>query len=337
MTAVSVVVPVYSGADYLEDLVAALGRVRDDWATRHPDVQLAEVVLVNDSAIDDSPKVIQRLTADHPWVEAITLSRNFGQHPATICGILHSSGDWVVTMDEDLQHRPEHIEVLLLQAVSEHTDVVYATPEGAVHDSQYRDLSSRLYKRMLSYLARNPAIRSFSSFRLCRGTVARAGASVAGHETYFDVALTWFTDRFTFVLTPMEDQRYQSSGRSGYSLRRLLSHARRLLISSQTRVMRLPAYLGSFAIVVAAFFGFRALLGQATGAASASIRGWPSLFVSILFFGGLTAFLLVIILEYLTNVVLHTQGKPTFFVVDRSDDDETAVRLEAARDRPTSQ
>ena len=326
MTAVSVVVPVYSGAEYLEDLVAALEQVRDEWARDHPDVYLAEVVLVDDASIDNSSEVLARLSTKYSWVEAITLSKNFGQHPATICGILHSSGDWIVTMDEDLQHHPQHIATMLRRAVTEHSDVVYAAPVGKVHGSWRRDASSRLYKRMLSYLARNPAIRDFSSFRLCRGSVARAGASVAGHETYLDVSLTWFTDRFSFESVPMVDSRFQASGRSGYSLGRLLGHARRLLISSHTRLIRMVAYLGLLAIAVATLFGARALYNTLSGA-STEVPGWPSLFVSILFFGGLTAFLLVLVLEYLLNVVLHTQGKPTFFVVDRSEDDAVAASL----------
>lgn len=329
MTTVSVVVPVYSGEDYLDDLVVQLGVVRDRWHREYPDVRMTEVILVDDAAIDGSPSIVTRLAREHDWVEGITLSRNFGQHPATICGILHAAGDWIVTMDEDLQHRPEQIEPMLLRAVTEHADIVYMSPQGAVHGSWRRDASSRLYKRILAWVARNPVIRGFSSFRLCRGNVARASASVAGHETYLDVALTWFTDRFAFQTAEMVDERYQESGISGYSLGRLLSHARRLVVSSHTRLMRLAAYLGVLAVLVAGFFGTRAFVTQLAGRPEVSVPGWPSLFVSILFFGGLTAFLLVVILEYLINVALHTQGKPTFFVVDRSADDEVAAQLGA--------
>lgn len=335
MSSVSVVVPVYSGEDYLEELVAALAQVREEWAREHPDVYIAEVVLVDDAAKDASPEIVARLAAKYPWVEGITLSKNYGQHPATVCGVLHSSGDWVVTMDEDLQHRPEHIEAMLRRAVTEHVDVIYAAPEGAVHGSWRRDMSSKLYKRMLSYVARNPAIRHFSSFRLCRGSVARAGASVAGHETYFDVSLTWFTDRYSFETLPMVDTRFQTTGATGYSLGRLVDHARRLMISSHTRLLRMVAYVGIIAILSAGLFGARAVVSQLTGRVTA-VPGWPSLFVATLFFGGVTAFLLVIMFEYLMNVVLHTQGKPTFFIVDRSDDDAVAASLGDPRGAPAA-
>ena len=331
MTSVSVVVPVYAGEDYLGDLVDELAEVRRAWAREHPQVRLAEVILVDDDAVDGSPAIARRLADEHDWVESITLSRNYGQHPATIAGILHASGDWVVTMDEDLQHPPARIAQLLLRAVTEHADVVYGAPSGAVHGSWRRDLTSRTYKRLLSWLARNPTIRDFSSFRLCRGEIARAGASVAGHETYLDVALTWFTGRFAIEEMELVDQRYLATSASSYDLGRLLSHARRLVVSSHTRLMRLAAGLGLLAIVVATVFGVRALLAQSLGN-SVYVPGWPSLFLSILFFGGLAAFLLVVVLEYLINVSLHTQGKPTFFVVDRSEDDAIAAALTGSDD-----
>lgn len=327
MTAISVVVPVHSGEEYLTRLVAALQDLRNEWSTRHPAVQLAEVILVDDAAADRSPAIMERLAEEHRWVQVITLSRNYGQHPATICGILHATGDWIVTMDEDLQHDPMYIERMLRTAVTEHSDVVYASPEGSVHGKWRRDMSSRLYKWILARLARNPVVRDFSSFRLCRGSVARAGASVAGHETYLDVALTWFTDRFLFERVPMVDERFRDSGTSGYGFSRLLAHARRLVVSSHTRLMRIGAYLGLVAVALAGFFGVRAVALRWFSDSTGAVPGWASLFVGILFFGGLTAFLLVVILEYLINVALHTQGKPTFFVVDRSSDRMVAESL----------
>jgi glycosyltransferase involved in cell wall biosynthesis len=331
MTTVSVVVPVYAGEAYLADLAAAVGDVRAAWAVAHPEVELVELLLVNDDPVDGSAAITRELAASHGWIESIELSHNFGQHPATIAGILHSSGDWVVTLDEDLQHPPSAIARLLRRAVSDHADVVYGAAEGAVHGSWRRDLTSSTYKRLLSWLARNPDIRDFSSFRCCRGEIARAGASVAGHETYLDVALSWFTGRVTVERMPLVDQRFQESNTSSYDLWKLFSHARRLVVSSHTRIMRIAAGVGVFAVLIATLFGARALWAQSSGS-SVYVAGWPSLFLSILFFGGLTAFLLVVTLEYLINVTLHTQGKPTFFVVDRSEDDAVAAALARAYD-----
>jgi glycosyltransferase involved in cell wall biosynthesis len=323
----SIVVPVYSGEAHLADLCAEIAELRDSWSERFEGLTLEEAIFVDDAAIDGSPGILAELEQKYPWVHVVTLGKNFGQHPATMAGILHASGDWVATLDEDLQHRPAAIEPMLRRAVTEGHDVVYAQPEGEVHGSWRRDFLSRTYKMLLARLAGNPVIAGFNSFRICRGGVARAASSVAGHETYLDVALTWFTDRFGFEPVAMTDQRYQSSGRSGYSLRKLISHARRLLVSSHAKAIRTVAFIGAVAVAIAVVMAARAIYLRFTDVALEAVRGWTSTFVTLLFFGGMTVFILVVMSEYLLNIVLHTQGKPTFFAVDRSGDEALAAIL----------
>jgi glycosyltransferase involved in cell wall biosynthesis len=91
----SVVVPVL---DEAENVIPLLDEIEAALAPRGG----FEVIFVDDSAIDASPRLLDELAAAHGWITAIHLMRNFGQHAATIAGIIYSSGDWVVTMDEDL-------------------------------------------------------------------------------------------------------------------------------------------------------------------------------------------------------------------------------------------
>lgn len=317
---VSLVVPVYSGAPYLPELVKSIGRVRDAWVTDAAPMHLVEVIFVDDDAIDESAKVLDDLAATCSWIRVLHLSRNFGQHPATIAGILHTCGDWVVTLDEDLQHPPENIAAMLQVAVSGQLDIVYAHAVDDVHESALRDMGSRLMKGITGILAGDKGVLKFSSFRVIRGTIARSASSVCGHETYFDIALSWFSRRVGTLTLHIKDRRFIEGKKSGYSLRKLLSHARRLVMSSRVKALRIGGYLGvvsmlfgsSFAAYVAFMeFFFPGIFGA---------RGWSSLIVSNMVFGGMTLFLVSAVLEYLSILVLRALGKPTFFVVDRSRD-----------------
>ncbi len=310
------VTPVYRGEAYLERLVEALARLRSRLAGSSAPIVLLESIFVDDGSADNSSRVLESLQRQHPWVRVVTLSKNFGQHPATICGILHSSGDWIATLDEDLQHDPLHVLHLMAYAVERGLDIVYARPTGKVHGVAYRDVSSRLFKRMMSSISGNPHVALFNSFRLIRGSVGRAAAAVVGHKTYLDVALGWFTDRIDGLGIPMKDPR--PSG--GYRFRSLLSHAWRLLSSSEIKVLRSGAAVGFAALLGTVLASILLLVYKALAPDAPWVRGWTSLALGMLFFGGLTSFLIGIVLEYVTIILLQVHGKPTFFVVDRSSD-----------------
>lgn len=316
----STVTPVYRGEDYLRELVRELAAVRDDLTQRDSPLQLLESIFADDGSVDGSAGVLRALQKEHAWVRVVTLSRNFGQHPATIAGVLHSAGDWIATLDEDLQHHPRDLVSLLLHAVTHGQDVVYACPVLGVHQSWYRDFGSRGFKALVGRLSGNPYVPLFSSFRMMRGSVARAAAAVAGHETYFDIALCWFTSRVGALPLRLQDQRFIDTGISGYHLHSLLRHARRMLASSQVRSLRFGGLLGLIAVTVSAVMLSVAILGKFLWPGTIAVRGWLSLFTVVLFFGGVTTLLIGFVLEHMTMLVLHAQGKPTFFVVDRSKD-----------------
>lgn len=326
---ISTITPVYRGGQTLRSLVSELDRVRAKLEAETSPLQLLEAVFVDDGSVDDSIDVLHELEKQFDWVTVIELSTNFGQHPATVAGILHSSGDWVATLDEDLQHRPEELVNLLMHAVGGRLDVVYAQPIHFVHRSLYRDLLSRSYKRVLTFLSGNKHITSFNSFRMIRGSVARSAAAMISHGTYFDVVLCWFTQRIGFVRLSMDDQRYTNEG-SGYSLGSLIRHAGRLMITSDLRLLRFGSIVGVLALLSSvALFLVVLTLKLLYPEYAAEARGWTSQFLVTLFFGGLITCLNSIVLEYVSNILRHSQGKPTFLVVDRSKDSlltETIVK-----------
>lgn len=324
---VSVVIPVYSGAAFLAELVERIGRIRDKWINDEAPLRLVELICVDDAAVDDSPAILDGCAMQHPWIRVLHLSRNYGQHPATIAGILYSSGDWVVTLDEDLQHPPEKLQAMLALATSNGLDVVYANPKDRVHESTLRDLGSVLFKRFVAFLSGDRNVGMFNSFRLIRGSIARAASSVCSHETYFDVALGWYTQRLAGIDLAIKDQRVIDGGRSGYSLRKLLSHARRLLMSTQVKLLRTGALFGIFGMLAGLIVAAGLVLTELLHPGIFGGRGWGSVMTANLVFGGMTLLLVGVALEYLATLVLRAQGKPVFFAVDRSNDEPVRIYL----------
>jgi len=332
-TQLSVVVPIYSGSQYVQDLFQRIKTVREQWEQEDAPLALGELIFVDDQSIDNSLPVLQKISEENQWVHALSLSRNFGQHPATIAGILHSSGNWVITLDEDLQHPPEKIEQLLYKAIKEEKDVVYANPQNGPHGKVSRDFTSSYFKKMMVWLTGDKHIAYFNSFRLMRGEIARSAASVCGPDTYFDVSLTWFTQAIGQVSLEIQDQRMAENNKSGYSFLKLIEHARRLILSSKINLYRSIAFLGILIFFVGVLYSGFIIFNEIMHPGKFGSRGWPSLIITTMIFGATSIILLSIILEYLSLVVLKAQGKPVFFVINRSAPAELLTYLEKRNGR----
>lgn len=318
-TSVSVVIPVFSGADYLCDLTQQLEQVKVWLSTNDAPVSIVEAIFVDDDSSDGSDVILASLLEKYPWVRVVQLTRNFGQHPATAAGILHSSGDWVCTMDEDLQHKPQDMLRLLQTVTSAGGDICYAEPSLGTHSS-FRNKSSWLTKKIMSALSGNKWITKFHSFRIIRGPIARAAASVMAHQTYFDVALSWHTNRVCTISLAMKDPRAGSSKKSGYPLKRLIQHAGRLFQSLELGILKMASLLGFILMLIAAFVGLSALAIRIWFPEIITLPGWTSVLVMSVFFGGTTAFLVGLVLNQVLFLSQKMRGRPVFFTVNRQSD-----------------
>ena len=321
-TYISVICPVYHGAAYLEDLIGKLARERSRINENYPSMHLREVIFVNDNAIDNSRAIILRLKKEHDWIQLIDLSNNFGQHAATIAGLLHSSGDWIFTIDEDLQHDPVHFIPMLRTCLEASQDVCYAVPRHGAHGSFLRDKVSVWFKRCMSVLLQNKGIRSFYSYRLIRGSLGRAAAAVAGPGTYLDMALLWFTSRLVRYEADIIDHRYRNDGRSsGYGIWSLLRHAKRLIFSSNLPFLRFGILFGLLLFLLSASIGTFVLLVHVTGAELGGLFKHLTTEKTLsIFFAGVVLLFLGFLIEICAQLMLHSKGKPTYFVVDRERD-----------------
>ena len=156
----SVVIPVYRSEQTLDPLIERLGQVLPKLADSF------EVVLVNDGSPDNSWAAIERLSMQYSWVHGVNLMRNYGQENAVLCGIRAAHYEIIVTMDDDLQHPPEEIP-LLLAKLNEGFDVAYGTPKKLPH-SWWRNAFSVITKYAVSYVMGFKTVREISSFRAFR-------------------------------------------------------------------------------------------------------------------------------------------------------------------------
>lgn len=147
---ISVVLPVYRNAESLVELSRRLLRALE------PEGTALELIFVNDACPAGSADVLAGLASAEPRVRVITNGRNQGQRLAVWRGLVSAHGHLIVTMDADLQDRPEDVPLLVREIHDGHFDAVFAARRGE-HPDRSRQLSSRIFKRLRSVLTGVPA------------------------------------------------------------------------------------------------------------------------------------------------------------------------------------
>jgi glycosyltransferase involved in cell wall biosynthesis len=308
----AVVIPVYQGEHTLggvvDELISRIGETCGGLG-----VELAEVLLANDGAPDGSAGTIVALEERHDIVRGVWLTRNFGQHAATLAGIAATTADWIVTMDEDGLHDPADVVRILTVARDSAVDLVYAHPSGGAPHAAWRNATSAAAKRIGKLLLGEDAPDRFASYRLVDGQIARAIAAYCGHAIYLDVAFRWATTRIGHAdVTYRPEQR---EGPSGYDLGRLLSHFRRLVLTSGTRPLRLVSTIGLLAVLGGGITAMIVLVGKLAGVVEA--QGWASVMIALSITTGLVLLSLGVIAEYLGATLGMAMGRPPYLVVDQ--------------------
>lgn len=319
-TSLSVVIPVYQGADCLETLCQELSQVRDD--LRRSRIDLTEVIFVHDHGPDRSDDVLQKLDATNDWVRVVWLTRNFGQHPATVAGIAATSSDWVVTMDEDGLHDPADIPTLLQRALTDGADLVYGTPANPPPHPPIRNVTSRAAKWIFRLLAGDAGRNGFASYRLIDGPFARNLVAYCGHDVYVDVALGWAVSTVACQPVDYRSERRGSGGGSGYDLRKLLGHFRRLILSSGTKPLRLISGLGLTATTAGVLTAVVVVWMKLFG--GVETEGWASVMITVAIFSGVIMMALGVIAEYLSLTATMAVGRPLYMVSGRPPRRESA-------------
>jgi polyisoprenyl-phosphate glycosyltransferase len=312
---VSVIVPVYQGEATLKRLVDELVPLLEATTTPAGNTyRVIEVVLVHDNGPDDSAGVIRQLAEAHSAVRPVWLSRNFGQHAATLAGIASSGGAWVVTLDEDGQHAPADIGLLLDVAIARKVPLVYGQHEGKAPHAWWRNATSAIARQMGRWMA-GADMQSFSSFRLILGTHARAVAAYCGPRIYLDSALRWAIGSAQNCTVSTRD-RWRDE--SGYSFSGLISHFWTLVLSSGTRPLRIVTFLGMVCAATGFLGAIWIVFRQITTDFIAP--GWASMIVALLVMTGLILFALGVVAEYVGTLLRTVQGRPLYIILDDPND-----------------
>ena len=300
---ISVVIPVYGCPDGLDELYERLVKSIEPITTNF------ELILVNDASPDRSWEIIQKLALDDGRVLGVNLSRNFGQHPAIFAGLKHSSGDWVVVMDCDLQDPPEEIQNLHAKALEGFEQVVAVRKNR--QDSGPKKFFSKAFRRVLGYLSGVEINQGTTNFGIYSRKLIAILNNHKEHNQSFGLFVSWIGFS-RFELETEHSKRV--SGKTSYSFSALLRHGLIAVIGFSDKLLILIVKFGFLLSGLGFFWAVQIVISNLVGPEFQ--LGWSSLMVVILLSSGLTTISIGIVGLYVAQALSEAKNRPAFIVAD---------------------
>jgi len=292
----SLIVPVYNSASTLPKLLEA--------CEHSLSVDDTQIIFINDFSSDNSWEVLLQLKKQSQIdLILVSLASNFGQHAALFCGLQYAEGEYIVTLDDDLQHHPREIEKLAEAIESENADLVYGIYAQKEHGA-LRNMGSVVFAAIVNKFASTPL--QGSSFKLMRKSLVEKVLHHPHYNFYLDEVIAWYSKKTSF--TQVEHGK-RLHGSSGYSPVSLIKMSIGILLNYTALPLKFITWLGFLSSLISFGFGIFYIYEKLNNDAQV---GFTAIIISIFFSTGLILFSLGIIGEYISRIFLIQTGKPPF-------------------------
>ena len=311
MKKLSFVIPCYRSEHTLPHVVAEISEKMKEM-NRYE----YEIILVNDCSPDNTMGTIRQLCREHSNIRGISLARNFGQHAALMAGLRHSSGDYVVCLDDDGQTPADEVD-RLLDKLEEGYDAVYAKYVQK-HHSAFRNLGSKVNELMARIMLEKPADLYVSSYFAVRRFVVEDMIRYENSYPYVIGLVLRATKNITNVIVNHRDR---EEGSSGYTLKKLLGLWFNGFTAFSVKPLRIATGIGGACAVVGFCYGIYTIIKR-------FIRpdvpmGFSSTMAALVFFGGMIMLMLGLIGEYIGRIYISLNNSPQYVIREQINPERT--------------
>ena|SRR4051794_17775304 len=314
----SAVVPMFNEDAVLPLFVARLRPVLDGLQLPY------EVVAVDDGSTDSTSVLLQRHRREWPQLRVVRLRANSGHQAAISAGLSAARGDYVITLDADLQDPPEIIAEMVEIAEREGVDVVYGVRTDRSSDSAFKRHSANAFYRLIRRLSHSDAPADAGDYRL----MSRATVDAVNALPEQNRVLRLVVPALNFPAASVPYRRGErAAGTSKYPLRHML----RLALDSVTAFSLVPLRFATLLGILGAICAFGILLFAVISEfVGSTVPGWSSLVGTIAGVGAIQLLCIGLLGEYVGRVYLMLQGRPTYSIAY----DSLANESEAVPDAP---
>ncbi|HEX8517263.1 MAG TPA: glycosyltransferase [Bacteroidia bacterium] len=293
----SIVIPVYGAENALE-------KVHESITSFFGDRYTYEIIYVDDASSDNSWAVLKKIKSSSANTTIIRLSKNFGQHAASVCGFKYAKGEFIITMDDDLEVHPNEIQKLINEQETSNSDLVYGLYPKQ-NQTFFRGLLTGVYK-LFSKLE-GPDKGKGSSFRLIKSSLTQKLVNNHKQFIFIDELCLWYTQKLSFVNVEANKAFIE---KKRYKVTDLFKLTSTIIMFSSTLPLKFVTNMGILLAGINFLIGIIFLFKKFF--LKIDVEGYTSLIVSILFSTGIIILCLGIIAQYISQALKSINNAPSY-------------------------
>lgn len=304
---IGLVIPCYNEEEVLPETTRRLVALLEKMQAEELVSRDSAIFYVDDGSRDRTWKLIQELSAQHPLVCGIKLSRNRGHQNALFCGLMTAPGDALISVDADLQ---DDLDVIpqMVRNFRSGDDVVYGVRKRRDTDTFFKRFTAEGYYKLMAAM-KVDLVFNHADYRLLS---RRALESLADYNEV-NLFLRGMVRLLGYPSSIVEyDRAERFAGESKYPLRKMLSFAWQGITSFSTSPLRLITTFGFLISLASLTLAAWALITRVF--TEEALPGWASTVIPMYFLGGVQLLSLGMIGEYVAKIYMEAKGRPRFHV-----------------------
>jgi len=278
----------------------------------------SDIIFINDGSTDDTERLLSELSKTDTQIKVISFSRNFGHQKAVTAGLNHCSSDLAVIIDADLQDPPELIPEMIKTMDNSNAQVVYCVRKSRKGEGLFKKISAKAFYRLLNFLSEVKLPVDTGDFRLIDKSIIREFNQMHEKGKYIRGLVSWIG----FKQVPFYYEREaRFAGETKYPFSKMIKLATTSLLYFSTKPLKLATAFGFASVAISLILAVWSVLGKIMGYTHAN-SGWTSLFVLIIFFGGVQLLTIGIVGSYIGNLFDEIKNRPEY-IIDKKENFET--------------
>lgn len=271
-----------------------------------------EYVFVDDGSRDNTLEIMQKLRERDERVHYVSFSRNFGKEAALLAGLQNAGGNYVVTMDVDLQDSPALLEDMYEAVVEEGYDQAAARRISRKGEGRIRSFLSEMFYKVINRLSDIEIASGARDYRFMKRSVVNAILSMSEYNRFSKGIFSWVGFKTKWIEYENVER---SAGATKWSIWKLFAYAMEGIVAFSTKLLSIASSLGIICCVLA-FFSLIFIVVRAMIYGD-PVAGWPSMMCVIILMGGLQLLCMGILGTYLSKIYLETKNRPVYIVREK--------------------